>query len=384
MKKIYINACGTISSIGNDILSMYKNALNPENNFLIPDDTIIKGKKFYFAKVKTALEQIKNTKYNIRANRLLLNCVSQIKSEIDNAIKKYGQKRVGVVIGTTNSGVDEYALTGNIDYSQIGNPAGFLHNYLDLKGYYSGVSCACTSGTKAFSSAKKLLENDICDAVITGATDALCKLPSYGFHSLEVLSNEPCNPFSKNRKGINIGEGAAIFLLEKEKSSSCLASIVSIGETSDAYHCATPDPEGVEAAAAMQTALDEAGLKYSDIDYINLHGTATLTNDLMEANAVYKIFKNNVAVSSTKSLTGHCLGACAAVETALCLGIINKNINKEGFLLPHKFDGAYDDTLPRLNLVKYGQKVQNIKYIMNNSFGFGGSNTSMIICREEE
>ena len=125
MKKIYINACGTISSIGNDILSMYKNALNPENNFLTPDDTIIKGKKFYFAKVKSALEQIKNTKYNIRANRLLLNCVSQIKSEIDNAIKKYGQKRVGVVIGTTNSGVDEYALTGNIVYSQIGNPAGF-------------------------------------------------------------------------------------------------------------------------------------------------------------------------------------------------------------------------------------------------------------------
>ena len=383
MKKIYINACGAISNIGDNIFDMFKNTLNPENDFLTPDDTIIKGKEFYFAKVKTQLEQIENKKYNLRANGLLLNCVSQIKDKIDNAIKKYGQKRVGVVIGTTNSGVDQYARSGDIDHSQIGNPAGFLHNYLNLNGYFSGVSCACTSGIKAFSSAKKLLENNICDAVIAGATDALCKLPSYGFHSLEVLSNKPCLPFSKNRKGINIGEGAAIFLLEKEKDSSCLASILSIGETSDAYHCATPDPRGVEAIAAMQTALDKANLKPDDIGYINLHGTATLTNDLMEANAVYKIFKDSTPASSTKSMTGHCLGACGAVETALCLGIISKNINEENFLLPHKFDGIYDDTLPHLNLVKYGQKAHNIKYIMNNSFGFGGSNASMIICREE-
>ncbi len=381
--RVYINAYSAISSIGDDISTMFKNAINEDSEFLTLDDSIVKGSSFYFGKIKTELPRIQDFKYNLRCNRILLHCYNQIKDKIDNAIKKYGKTRVGVVIGTTNSGVDEYALSGDIDHSQIGNPAGFLHKYLALEGYFSGVSTACTSGIKAFSTAQKLLENNICDAVIAGAVDALCKMPVFGFHSLEVLSDKPCLPFSKNRNGINIGEGGALFLVEKEASLDSSISILAIGESSDAYHCATPDPEGVQAAKAMEEALHRSGLKSTDINYINLHGTATITNDLMEANAVYKIFKNNVPVSSTKSQTGHCLGAAAAIEAALCCAMLDNRINKENKLLPHKFDGVYDDSLPVLSLVKYGQTADNIKYVMNNAFGFGGSNAVMILGKAE-
>lgn len=382
MDKVYINAYSAVANTGDNISCMFQNILKEGADFLAPDDSVVKGSSFYLGRIKTDLPEIKDEKYNLRCNRILLYCVEQIKDKIDAAVARYGNDRVGIVIGTTNSGVDEYELSGDIDHSQIGNPAGFLHKFLGLNGYYSGVSTACTSGIKAFSTAKKLLDNDVCDAVIAGAADALCKMPVFGFHSLEVLSDKPSIPFSKNRNGINIGEGAGVFLLEKEPDSKSSVLLCAIGETSDAYHCATPDPEGVQAAKAIEKALSESGLKSEDISYINLHGTGTISNDLMEANAVYKVFKNSVPVSSTKSQTGHCLGASAAVEAALCCAMLDDAVNRDGYLLPHKFDGEFDDKLPQLSLVKYGQKSDKIKYVMNNSFGFGGSNAVMILGKQ--
>lgn len=382
MDKVYINAYSAVANTGDNISCMFQNILKEGADFLAPDDSVVKGSSFYLGRIKTELPEIKDEKYNLRCNRILLYCVEQIKDKIDAAVARYGNDRVGIVIGTTNSGVDEYELSGDIDHSQIGNPAGFLHKFLGLNGYYSGVSTACTSGIKAFSTAKKLLDNNVCDAVIAGAADALCKMPVFGFHSLEVLSDKPSIPFSKNRNGINIGEGAGVFLLEKEPDSKSSVLICAIGETSDAYHCATPDPEGVQAAKAIEIALSDSGLKSEDISYINLHGTGTISNDLMEANAVYKVFKNSVPVSSTKSQTGHCLGASAAVEAALCCAMLDDAVNRDGYLLPHKFDGEYDDKLPQLSLVKYGQKSGKIKYVMNNSFGFGGSNAVMILGKQ--
>ena len=382
MDKVYINAYSAVANTGDNISCMFQNMLKEGADFLAPDDSVVKGSSFYLGRIKTELPEIKDEKYNLRCNRILLYCVQQIKDKIDAAVARYGNDRVGIVIGTTNSGVDEYELSGDIDHSQIGNPAGFLHKFLGLNGYYSGVSTACTSGIKAFSTAKKLLDNNVCDAVIAGAADALCKMPVFGFHSLEVLSDKPSIPFSRNRNGINIGEGAGVFLLEKEPDSKSSVLLCAIGETSDAYHCATPDPEGVQAAKAIEIALSDSGLKSEDISYINLHGTGTISNDLMEANAVYKVFKNSVPVSSTKSQTGHCLGASAAVEAALCCAMLDDAVNRDGYLLPHKFDGEYDDKLPQLSLVKYGQKSDKIKYVMNNSFGFGGSNAVMILGKQ--
>ena len=379
IKDIYINSYSAICNLGANIEQIFLNTQNRDKDFFTLDSNVIKGEPFYFGKINSNLPEIENNeKYNLRCNRILLHCAKQIEKDITSAIKKYGRNRIGIVIGTTNSGVDEYAASKDIDHSQIGNPAGFLQKYLGLTGYYSGVSTACTSGIKAFSTAQKLIENDICDAVIAGATDALCKMPVYGFHSLEVLSYEHSIPFSKNRNGINIGEGGALFLIEKEKTKQSI-KIEGIGETSDAYHCATPDPDGIQASAAIKEALEKSGLNPNDISYINLHGTGTLSNDLMEANAVYRIFKNNIPVSSTKSLTGHCLGASAGIEAALCCAMLDRRINPDKKLLPHKYDGLYDDILPELQLTNYGQKVESLNHVMCNAFGFGGSNAVIIL-----
>ena len=233
-------------------------------------------------------------------------------------------------------------------------------------------------------------------------------MPSYGFHALEVLSHEKTNPFSKNRSGISLGEGGALFLLtqpdklspdplgerekilneqsefsilgkghtgvQKCKKAGCI-EILGIGETSDAYHSATPDPEGTQAAIAIQEALDNAGLKADDIDYINLHGTGTISNDLMEANAIYKIFGNKVPASTTKPLTGHCLGAAASVEAYICYEIL-----KGKRALPiQEYDGEYDETLPKINLVNKDTPQKNINTCMCTSFGFGGTNAVVIL-----
>lgn len=379
MNGVYINSYSAVSNLGDDISSMFFHALDDRSNFLTLDDTVIRGEPFYFGEIKTSLPKINDEKYNTRCNSILLHCFGKIENEINTALTKYDKSRVGVVIASTNSGVDEYALRGDVDLAQIGNPAAFLRKYLGLTGFFCGISSACTSGIKAFSTARRLLSHDVCDAVIVGGVDSVSRTPVYGFHSLEILSGEQTIPFSKNRNGINIGEGGALFLLEKEKASDNSIKLCGIGETSDAYHCATPEPAGTQASRAIEFALDDSGLDRGDIDYINLHGTGTVTNDLMEANAVFRIFGGSVPASSTKSQTGHCLGASAAIEAALCCAMLDKSLNTERYLLPHRYDNVYDDKLPALSLVKYGQRADNIKYVMNNAFGFGGSNAVMIL-----
>ena len=305
---------------------------------LTPDDKIVKGNRFYFGKIEKDFEPINDPKFDLRCNRVLKYLIDQLD------LTEFKKDEIGIVIGTTNSGIEEFETTENKHHAELGNPAEFLKWYLGTTNYAASVSTACTSGIKAFSTAVKLLENNVCKAVITGGIDTIARMPTYGFHALEVLSHEKTNPFSKNRRGISIGEGGALFLLTKNSGD---VKILGIGETSDAYHSATPDPEGTQAVKAIQTALDEAKLPPYSIDYINLHGTGTISNDLMEANAIYKVFGNKVPASSTKPITGHCLGAAAAVETYICYEILKGKRN-----LPiHNFDGEYDESLPKIQLV---------------------------------
>lgn len=325
-------------------------------------------------RINFELPTIENPKFNLKCNRMLIHLYNQIKPYIDECINKYGKDKVGIVIATTNSGIREFETTKDYTHLKISNPAEFFKDYLNLNGYYACVSTACSSGIKVFSLAKRLLEFGICDCVITGGVDSVANMPNAGFKALEVLCDNLTNPFSKNRKGMNIGEGGALFILEKDKSGVKLSGF---GETSDAYNAATPDPSGEQAVIAIEQALSQANISSDDIDYINLHGTGTISNDLMEATAINKIFKRKVPCSSTKPLTGHCLGAAASIETALCIKSIEENK-----LLPHIFDGIYDDTIPKLDLVKLNAKPdKQINYIMNNSFGFGGTNAVMILGR---
>lgn len=352
------------------------------------DDTIIKGGKFYFGKLEKDFEPIDDERYDLRCNRVLKYLVDKLD------LSGFEKDEIGIVIGTTNSGIQEFENSENKHYAELGNPAEFLKWYLGTKNYAASVSTACTSGTKAFSTAVKLLQNDVCKVVIAGGIDTLAAMPSYGFHALEVLSHEKSNPFSKNRDGISLGEGGALFVLTKDvkmqkcldvksitnvgricKSDNEIVALLGIGETSDAYHSATPDPDGVQAVRAIQLALDDAGLKAEDIDYINLHGTGTISNDLMEANAIYKVFGDNVPASSTKPFTGHCLGAAASIEAFICYQILKGERN-----LPiHKYDNEYDENLPKINLVNSNTENKKINTCMSTSFGFGGTNAVVIM-----
>lgn len=357
------------------------------------DDTIIKGGKFYFGKLEKDFEPIDDERYDLRCNRVLKYLVDKLD------LSGFEKDEIGIVIGTTNSGIQEFENSENKHHAELGNPAEFLKWYLGTKNYAASVSTACTSGTKAFSTAVKLLQNDVCKVVIAGGIDTLAAMPSYGFHALEVLSHEKSNPFSKNRDGISLGEGGALFVLTKDvkmqkcldvksitnvgricKSDNEIVALLGIGETSDAYHSATPDPEGVQAVRAIQLALDDAGLKAEDIDYINLHGTGTVSNDLMEANAIYKVFGDNVPASSTKPFTGHCLGAAASIEAFICYQILKGERN-----LPiHKYDNEYDENLPKINLVNSNTKNKKINTCMSTSFGFGGTNAVVIMGNKTE
>ena len=357
------------------------------------DDTIIKGGKFYFGKLEKDFEPIDDERYDLRCNRVLKYLVDKLD------LSGFEKDEIGIVIGTTNSGIQEFENSENKHYAELGNPAEFLKWYLGTKNYAASVSTACTSGAKAFSTAVKLLQNDVCKVVIAGGIDTLAAMPSYGFHALEVLSHEKSNPFSKNRDGISLGEGGALFVLTKDvkmqkcldiksitnvgricKSDNEIVALLGIGETSDAYHSATPDPEGVQAVRAIQLALDDAGLKAEDIDYINLHGTGTVSNDLMEANAIYKVFGDNVPASSTKPFTGHCLGAAASIEAFICYQILKGKRN-----LPiHKYDNEYDENLPKINLVNSNTENKKINTCMSTSFGFGGTNAVVIMGNKTE
>ena len=372
MTNISITKYSAICNLGNSIDEIFDNALLGWRNFSFSDN-VIQDKVFPFGIVKTELPDIEKEEFNIRGNRMVLHCLNSMKEEINSLLKKYNKDEIGVVIGTTNSGIEDFQKTGIKKHTEICNHAEFVRDLLGLKGFFAGVSTACTSGVKAFSLAQRLLNNGICKAVITGGVDNLAKLPCYGFHSLEVLSDDFANPFSKNRKGINIGEGAAMFIFERDTEG---INLLSIGETSDAFHAATPNPEATQAKRAIELALKSANLSPKDIDYINLHGTGTIANDSMEAKAVNNIFGDKVLCSSTKPLTGHCLGASASIEAALCCKLLDDQQNR---VLPHIYDGEYDTSLPKINLAQKGSKLENLSICMSSSFGFGGTNSVVIL-----
>lgn len=325
-----------------------------------------------------------------RNNQLLLAAALQIEAPLRDAIARYGANRVGVVLGTSTSGIDEAsqsiaqfynegALPAHYHYAQqeLVAPASFLAAWLELSGPCYSISTACTSSARALLSAHRLLQQGLCDAVICGGVDSLCRLTLNGFSALEAVSAERCNPFSRNRHGINIGEGAALFLMTREPAPIALFGG---GASSDAHHISAPHPKGLGAQAAMRQALRSADLTASEIDYLNLHGTATTHNDAMESLATAAVFPNGVPCSSSKPLTGHTLGAAGALEAAFCWLTLSEH-NPEALLPPHLWDGQGEPELPELQLVTPGTRLGKTggRRLMSNSFAFGGSNVSLIL-----
>jgi 3-oxoacyl-[acyl-carrier-protein] synthase-1 len=327
-----------------------------------------------------------------RNNRLLLAAALEIHDDIQAAIATYGASRIAVVLGTSTSGIAEagehiaeYVHSGELPdayrYSrqEIAAPANFLADWLGLTGPAYCQSTACTSSGRALLAAQRLLRMGVCDAVLCGGVDSLCKLTLNGFASLEAVSDERCNPFSANRHGINIGEAAALFLMTRAEQGPGIG-LLGGGATSDAHHISAPHPEGLGAQQAMRQALAAAGVAAEQISYLNLHGTATPHNDAMESLAVAQLFPAGVPCSSSKPLTGHTLGAAGALEAAFCwLTLSEYNAGKR--LPPHVWDGQADPQLPRLKLVGSGEQLPAAerRYLMSNSFAFGGNNISLVL-----
>ena len=341
--------------------------------------------------VQTELPSIpENLKYyDCRNNRLLLAALGQIDEAVKSAIVRYGSQRVGVVIGTSTSGITEGeqavaalnatgAMPATYHYKQqeLGGAAEFLAAYLELSGIAYTVSSTCSSSANALASARRLLRLGVCDAVLVGGSDALCNTTLEGFSALGALTHSLCNPFSRNRDGTIIGEGAALFLMTREPAPIAL---LGVGSSADAYHISAPRPDGGGAYSAMQAAVQDAGLSSEQVDYINLHGTATLQNDAMESLAVEHLLGKQIACGSSKPATGHCLGAAGAIEAALCWLVLS-DLNKHSSLPPHLWDGVRDPEMPELAFVTLeSHALKPVQYCLSNSFAFGGNNVSLLI-----
>lgn len=377
---------GLISSIGNGKVETATKLFSEERTGLSPIE-IINGKQSFAGKIEASLNEIPKrlSKLNSRNNQLLLSVFNQIKQTFDKVKSDYKPEQIGIVLGTSTSGISDvekaFEFKGNnsefpndFHYKkhEMGSPSEFLAELIQCEGPAYTVSCACSSGSKAMASASRLLSTGICDLVIAGGVDTLCNLTLLGFDSLEVISENMCLPFSKNRNGINIGEAGALFLMSNKPGE---LNLCGYGESSDAHHQSAPDPEGRGATKAMSSALELGKLRPHEISYINLHGTSTIQNDSMEAKAVNTTFGSETLCSSTKPLTGHTLGAAGAIEAAFSLLCI------EHQKLPiHHWDKQADSALPAINLVKSASPDGAIiNRIMSNSYAFGGNNCSLIL-----
>jgi len=391
--KQYLNDLGILSAAGNSGGEILYRLQAGDRSGLVSTDEYSPGQPFYLGAVQAELPEIgeKYSVYDCRNNRLLLAALSQIKSTVDSMIKNYGVDRVGVVIGTSTSGVrnTELALAEvargkskpqkfHYKQQQFAGGADFLAHVLGLKGPAYAISTACSSSGRALASARRLIALGLCDAVIVGGADSLCRFTVSGFEALESLSAGLCKPFGSHRDGINIAEAVSLFVLSKDEGPVLLQGI---GASSDAYHFSAPDPAGSAAIAAIEMALVDAQMQPKQIDYINLHGTATPLNDAMESKAIWQVFGDKVAVSSTKGMTGHSLGAASSLELGICWLLLTQR-DEQGLLIPNINDDVLDGTLQALNYVRPGQTLgKRIKQCQSNSFAFGGNNISIIISR---
>ena len=304
-----------------------------------------------------------------RVGALVDAAMRQLEPALDALRAEMPAERIGAVIGTSNSTMEEF--TDNPDRIDMAYPAERLRSKWGVGGPAWSVSTACSSSAKAFASERRLLDNGICDAVIVGGADAYTRTVVEGFHALEALSPRLTRPLCADRDGINLGEGAAMFVMRRAGEADG-PRLLGVGESSDAHHLTAPDPEGRGAEAAMRAALADAGLGPDDIDYVNLHGTGTAYNDAMECAAVRSVFGDRVPCSSTKPLTGHCLGAAGAIEAALCLLALER-----GCGLPPHAAGPVDASLAPFPVPASGDATP-CRTALSNSFAFGGSNASVI------
>ncbi|WP_028115243.1 beta-ketoacyl-ACP synthase [Ferrimonas senticii] len=332
-------------------------------------------------------------KWDCRNNRMLNYCCEQLMPQLQPLLNDFGADRIGVIIGTSTSGIAEYELAlahqqqfGQLpnDYhyrkQEIGSGAQFVADRIGANGPAYTISTACSSSAKALAAAARMLDSGLVDAVVCGGCDSLSQLTINGFCALQSYAQGHCRPLAEDRDGINIGEAAVLFVMTRDSGGIQLAGF---GESSDGYHVSAPEPHGRGAETAMRLALESANLSAAKVDYLNLHGTATPLNDEMECLAIYRLCRDKVPVSSTKALTGHTLGAAGALEAALAWLLLS-DLNHQRQLPSHANHYPLDPTLAPVLLASHQHRLPaNGGTILSNSFAFGGSNISLLIRRLE-
>ncbi|MBX3609925.1 MAG: beta-ketoacyl-[acyl-carrier-protein] synthase family protein [Hydrogenophaga sp.] len=330
--------------------------------------------------------------FDCRNNRLTWLGLQQdgFAERVREAVARHGADRVGVFMGTSTSGILQTelayrrrdpatgALPDDFNYAGTHNTysvAAFVRACFGIEGMAMALSSACSSSAKAFAAAARQIRAGAIDAAVVGGVDSLCLTTLYGFASLQLTSAQPCRPGDAQRDGISIGEAAAFALLERGPAQAGDIVLRGAGESSDAHHMSAPHPQGLGALQAMQAALRSAGVSADDIGYINLHGTATPANDAAEGLAVAELFAQRVPASSTKGATGHTLGAAGALEAVVCALAL-----RDGWL-PGSPGTLTPDPAIQVDYRLGGSAAPGLQLALSNSFGFGGSNCSLVFGR---
>jgi 3-oxoacyl-[acyl-carrier-protein] synthase-1 len=323
--------------------------------------------------------------YDSRMARLALALVEPMRGAIEGAVRRWGRARIGIVLGTSTGGLAETEAAHRALLAGRGLPAGYslerthalsaagdlLAGLLGIEGVRLVVSTACSSSAKALASGHRLIDAGVADAVLAGGIDTLCELTVRGFHSLGILSARAARPFGRERDGINIGEGGALVLLEREGTAA--VHLWGAGETADAHHMSAPHPEGEGAEAAMRGALEAAGVTPAQIGHVNSHGTGTPFNDAAEARAIGRVFGRRVPVVSTKGYTGHMLGAAGATEAVFTMIALSRRelpASLGSWPLDPAIAGEID--------IPEGPRAGAGAFAISNSFAFGGSNIALV------
>ncbi len=391
LSPVAITAYQCVSAAGDNVEALYnslianRSCLQPLRLFDIPFKTVV-------GEITSPLPNIRQSlkAYDCRNARLALKELAQgdFRADLERAIASYGDLRVGLILGTSTSGIydseNAYAyflnngtMPNDFHFLQIQTAqatAEFLQRELKLQGPCYGISTACSSSAKALGAAQRLIAADFCDAVLVAGVDSLCRLTLRGFHSLQLISPDACRPMDVGRRGINIGEGAALLLLERPSPDNATRPrLLAVGESSDAHHMSAPHPEGAGATLAMTQALRLAGREVGDVDYINLHATASTLNDLSEAKAIANLFPNPPPCSGVKGLLGHTLGAAGAMEVVVSLLALERSFlpGTCGLEQPDPQCPCPIIVTPRLDVAP--------KLVLSNAFGFGGNNTSVLL-----
>jgi len=303
---------------------------------------------------------------------------------VRRAVARHGAARVAVLVGTSTSGIlqtevayrergADGALPAWLHYRETHDTASlaqFVRSMLGLEGPAWVISTACSSGAKAYAAAARLIALGVVDAAVVGGCDSMCLTTLYGFRALELLSSEVCRPWDARRNGLSLGEGASFALLQRDDDAPA-AWLLGCGESSDGHHMSSPHPEGLGAIAAMRAALADAQLQPAAVEYLNLHGTGTRSNDATEDHAVCSVFGRALRCSSTKGHTGHALGAAGAIEAAITLLALRHGV------LPQGLHCAQPDPALQANYLREPQQ-RTIAVAASNSFGFGGSNACLV------